>query len=132
MNNFSNYFELIQIRNHAYNILSGMQFNIKVHEADKKKLSKLITEIDKKFIYSLSDILSILESSGSPPTSQDSNNISLLPVVGPANKLDSSLVITSEDLSQDKQLKLFELDDDVDSPKPEVIQEKKSPRFKRK
>lgn len=131
MKDLSNYFELIQIRNHAYNILSGMQFNIKIHETDKKKLSKLITEIDKKFICSLSDILDILESFNSPSALQDSNNISLLPDVALANEV-ASPVIPDEGLSQDKQLKLFDSSDNVAAQKAEIIQEKKSPRFKRK
>lgn len=54
--------ELSQVRNHAYGVLSGMQFYTKVTEADKKKLSKLMTEIDKLFLSSLDDLISEVES----------------------------------------------------------------------
>lgn len=53
--------ELSQIRSHAYSVLSGMQFYTKVTEADKKKLSKLMSEIDKLFLSSLDDLISEVE-----------------------------------------------------------------------
>lgn len=136
----SAYYELIQIRNHAYNILSGMQFNIKLNEGDKKKLSKLITLIDKKMILDLDNLISSLE---------EPDNFSLKQEVSDfADKLANAQVIAQKLVTQslqenDKNLLLEDKKlEDIEEKKVEAAEDKKlekikeelkkSPKFRRK